>query len=55
MLASTAHMSGDLIHQELRIDSGAFVDGHCRPEYGKTDAKVHSVKPAAAAPLARPN
>lgn len=55
VLASTAHMSGDLIHQELRIDSGAFVDGHCRPEYGKTDAKVHAVKPAATVPLARPN
>jgi len=56
VLTSTAHMSGDLIHQDLRIDSGAYVEGHCRPEYGKTDAKVHAVKPAAAAaPIARPN
>ena len=38
VLASTAHMSGDVVHQDIRIDSGAFIDGHCRPEYGKTGA-----------------
>jgi cytoskeletal protein CcmA (bactofilin family) len=49
VLTSTAHLSGDIVHQDLRIDSGAFVDGHCRPEYGRTDAKAHAVqKPAAA-------
>jgi cytoskeletal protein CcmA (bactofilin family) len=51
VIASTGHMSGDVIHQDLRIDSGAYIDGHCRPEYGKPDGKAHSVqKPAAAAP-----
>jgi cytoskeletal protein CcmA (bactofilin family) len=38
VLASTAHMSGDVVHQDIRIDSGAFIDGHCKPEYGKTGA-----------------
>lgn len=50
VLTSTARMTGDMIHQELRIDSGAYVEGHCRPEYGKTDAKVHAVKPTVAPP-----
>jgi cytoskeletal protein CcmA (bactofilin family) len=47
VLTGTAHMSGDVIHQDIRIDSGAFIDGHCRPEYGKADGKAHAVsKPA---------
>jgi len=50
VLTSTAHMSGDVIHQDLRIDSGAYIDGHCRPEYGKPDGKAHSVQKPAAAP-----
>ncbi len=36
VLTSTAHMEGDVIHQEIRIESGAYIDGHCKPEYGKT-------------------
>jgi cytoskeletal protein CcmA (bactofilin family) len=49
VLTSTAHMSGDVIHQDIRIDSGAYIDGHCRPEYGRPDGKAHAVqKPAAA-------
>jgi cytoskeletal protein CcmA (bactofilin family) len=43
VLTGTAHMSGDVIHQDIRIDSGAFIDGHCRPEYGKGDGKAHAV------------
>jgi cytoskeletal protein CcmA (bactofilin family) len=51
VIASTGHMSGDVIHQDLRIDSGAYIDGHCRPEYGKPDGRAHAVqKPVAAAP-----
>ena len=47
VIASTGHMSGDVIHQDLRIDSGAYIDGHCRPEYGKPDGKAHAIqKPA---------
>ena len=46
VLAATAHMSGDIVHQDIRIESGAFVDGHCKPEFGKTAAgKATAVTP----------
>jgi hypothetical protein len=32
-------MSGDVIHQDIAIQSGAFIDGHCKPEYGKADPR----------------
>jgi cytoskeletal protein CcmA (bactofilin family) len=35
VLTRTARMSGDVIHQDITIESGAFIDGHCRPEFGK--------------------
>src|SRR5215469_6833079 len=49
VLTSTAHMSGDVIHQDIKIESGAYIDGHCRPEYGKaTNKNAHAAaKPAA--------
>ncbi|HWY60734.1 MAG TPA: polymer-forming cytoskeletal protein [Rhizomicrobium sp.] len=49
VLTSTAHMSGDVLHRDIRIESGAFIDGHCRPGYGKSEAKpVYSApKPVA--------
>ncbi len=51
VIASTGHMSGDVVHQDIRIDSGAHIDGHCRPDYGKPDGKAHAIqKPATAAP-----
>jgi cytoskeletal protein CcmA (bactofilin family) len=34
-LTGTAHMTGDVLHDELKIDSGAYIDGHCKPDYGK--------------------
>jgi cytoskeletal protein CcmA (bactofilin family) len=40
VLTSSAHMSGDVIHQDIRIESGAFIDGHCRPEFGKNGVKT---------------
>jgi cytoskeletal protein CcmA (bactofilin family) len=46
VLAATAHMSGDVVHQDIRIESGAFIDGHCKPDFGKTDAKSAAPKPA---------
>jgi len=36
VLTSSAHMSGDVIHQNIKIESGAFIAGNCRPEFGKT-------------------
>ena len=47
VLTRTARMSGDVIHQDITIESGAFIDGHCRPEFGKTGT-VKSEKAAAA-------
>ena len=49
-LTRTARMTGDVVHQDITIESGAFIDGHCRPEYGKTVAKPGAAaKPDAAA------
>lgn len=39
VLTNTAHMAGDVIHQDLTIASGAFIDGHCKPDFGKTAQK----------------
>jgi cytoskeletal protein CcmA (bactofilin family) len=39
IIAATGHMTGDVIHADIRIESGAFIDGHLRPEHGK-DAKA---------------
>jgi cytoskeletal protein CcmA (bactofilin family) len=41
----TARLTGDIIHQTLQIDSGAYVDGHCRPHYGKAEARPAGPKP----------
>ena len=41
VLTRTAHMSGDVIHQDITIESGAFIDGHCRPEFGKNESKTN--------------
>ena len=45
VLTSTAHMAGDVIHQDIKIESGAYIDGHCRPGTNKLDSK----------PAGRPN
>lgn len=47
MIGKTAHTTGDIIHQSLQIEAGAFVDGHCRPEFGKTETRsaTSSTKP----------
>jgi len=45
VLTSTARMSGDVIHQDITIQSGAYISGHCRPEFGKSDAKIAPAKP----------
>ena len=50
VLTSSAHMSGDVLHQDLRIESGAFIDGHCRPGMGKPADKAHSA-PRSVAPV----
>jgi cytoskeletal protein CcmA (bactofilin family) len=49
VLTSTAHMAGDVIHQDIRIESGAYIDGHCRPGSNKADNKPVEVKKVQAA------
>lgn len=52
VLTSSAHMSGDVFHQEIRIEAGAFIEGHCRPGFGKHEYKAaHSTSKPDAAPM----
>jgi cytoskeletal protein CcmA (bactofilin family) len=32
VLSKSARMSGDVVHQTLQIEKGAYIDGHCRPQ-----------------------
>lgn len=41
---ATGHMEGDIVHERLQVESGAYVDGHCRPTYGKSGGTVRSLK-----------
>jgi cytoskeletal protein CcmA (bactofilin family) len=55
VLASTAKMTGDVVHQDIKIESGAFVDGHLKPEFGKQETKgLSQIKPVASAPRETP-
>jgi cytoskeletal protein CcmA (bactofilin family) len=38
-LTGTARMTGDIVHQDIKIESGAYINGNLRPETGKHDAK----------------
>jgi cytoskeletal protein CcmA (bactofilin family) len=48
VLTGTARMTGDIVHQDIKIESGAFISGSLKPEFGKSDAKP-ALKPVAAA------
>jgi len=39
VLTGTARMTGDVVHQDIKIESGAYIDGHLKPEFGKSDGK----------------
>src|SRR6266404_5671069 len=54
VLTSSARMSGDVIHQNIRIESGAYIAGHCRPEFSRTGDKTAYSAPKPAATLAGP-
>ena len=49
ILTGTARMTGDVVHSDIKIESGAHIDGHLKPEFGKSGAK-----PAAVANAPRP-
>ena len=40
VLTSSAHMSGDVVHADVSIQSGAYINGHLKPEYGKNESNV---------------
>lgn len=46
-LASTANMSGDIIHRSLRIDQGAYFNGNIRPhsKAEKTERTMEVARP----------
>jgi cytoskeletal protein CcmA (bactofilin family) len=46
ILAGTARMTGDICHQDIKIESGAYISGSLKPEMGKPDARA-DVKPGA--------
>ena len=51
ILAGTARMTGDIWHQDIRIESGAYISGSLKPELGKSDSKSDArpaSRPAAA-------
>ncbi len=59
ILSGTARMTGDIWHQDIKIESGAYINGSLKPELGKSDAKpVSKPAPATAAivtPVAKDN
>ncbi|HJT41915.1 MAG TPA: polymer-forming cytoskeletal protein [Rhizomicrobium sp.] len=46
ILTATARMTGDVVHQDIKIESGAYVSGNLKPEIGKSDTKP-ALKPVA--------
>jgi cytoskeletal protein CcmA (bactofilin family) len=45
ILTGTARMSGDVSHQDIKIESGAFIDGNLKPDFGKTAGSKPVVAP----------
>jgi cytoskeletal protein CcmA (bactofilin family) len=45
ILAGTARMTGDIAHHDIRIESGAYVDGQLKPE---SSGSRPALKPVAA-------
>ena len=46
-LAKTAHVVGDILHEDLSIETGAFLEGHCKRMVDKKeqqrDARINKV------------
>ncbi len=47
VLAKTAHVVGDILHEDLSIETGAFLEGHCKrmpePKEDAPESKVNVV------------
>lgn len=39
ILTGTARMIGDIWHQDIKVNSGAFISGNLKPELNKSDKK----------------
>lgn len=39
-LARTANVVGDILHEDLAIETGAFIEGHCKRIQGQTAPKI---------------
>jgi len=50
-LADTAHVVGDILHEDLSIETGAFLEGHCKRMVIPED--VHKAEKEAAAEAAK--
>jgi cytoskeletal protein CcmA (bactofilin family) len=46
-IQKTARLTGDIIHQALEIESGAYVDGRCSPHNGKAEFSPAAAKAGA--------
>src|SRR5690606_2330585 len=59
-LSSTSHVEGDILHEALAVETGAFFEGNCRHSDDPISQPAAAPKPAApsrpagAAPLAVP-
>lgn len=42
-LAKTAHVVGDVLHEDLSIETGAFLEGHCKRMTSKTEANEGNI------------
>ena len=47
ILTKSAKVRGDVLHESLAIESGAFIDGHCKRTTGDEIKRREEVKPSA--------
>ncbi len=49
VVSKTARITGDIIHDSLQVEAGAYVNGHCRPEFanGESGKKPVELRPQA--------
>ena len=45
-LAKTAHVVGDIWHDILAVDAGAFLEGHCKPNEAQPTIRPAVSRPA---------
>lgn len=53
-ISKSGHMIGDLIHESLEVQAGAYLDGHCRRKQGTVTAFKPSSSPPKDSPSSEP-